>query len=382
MVSTLGRYVEHESPSRSPDAIAALVALIASDFSVLPARIRQHNFPLYGPALQIDFPGPRRTPHGTPHSTPHSAPQNVPRLLLVGHTDTVYPLGTLQTMPWRATAARLYGPGAFDMKAGIVQALFALRALLARGPAPCHVTLLLVPDEEIGSPASRALTTRLALGSTAALVLEPALGPAGACKTSRKGIARYTLRVHGLPAHAGLDFARGASAIVEAAHQVTAISRLSHPQRGLTLNPGLISGGTRPNVVAALAEVVVDVRFRTASQALQVERALRSLAPRDPRCRLELLGGVDRPPFEPSTSTAHLYRMAAEAASRLGFQLAEASVGGASDGNLTASLGIPTLDGLGAVGDQAHAPGEFVLARHMPRRAALLAELITLLASP
>jgi len=365
MVSTLARYVEHESPSQSPDAISTLVALIAADFSVLPARIRQHNFPLYGPALQIDFPGPRRSP----------------RLLLVGHTDTVYPLGTLPTMPWRATATRLYGPGAFDMKAGIVQALFALRALLARGPMPCRVTLLLVPDEEIGSPASRALTTRLALRSAASLVLEPALGPAGACKTSRKGIARYTLRVHGLPAHAGLDFARGASAIVEAAHQVTAISRLSRPQRGLTLNPGLISGGTRPNVVAALAEVVVDVRFRTASQALQVERALRSLAPRDRRCRLELLGGVDRPPFEPSTSTAHLYRIAAEAASRLGFPLAEASVGGASDGNLTASLGIPTLDGLGAVGDQAHAPGEFVLARHMPRRAALLAELITLLAA-
>jgi glutamate carboxypeptidase len=380
MVSTLRRYVEQESPSNSPDAIATLVSLIASDFAALSPRIRQHKLPApastsyastndgpahYGPALQIDFPGPSRSP----------------RLLLLGHTDTVYPLGTLRTMPWREHASRLSGPGVFDMKAGIVQALFALKALFARGPLPCSVTLLLVPDEEIGSPASRPLTERLALRSTAVLVLEPAFGPKGACKTSRKGIARYTLRVHGIAAHAGLDFERGASAIVEAAHQVVAISRLSRPARGLTLNPGLITGGTRPNVVADLAEIVTDVRFLTASQAARVHAEIHKLQPCNPRCSLQVLGGVERGPFERSKATVRLYRVAAQAAEQLGFPLAEAAVGGGSDGNLTAALGVPTLDGLGAVGDGAHAPGEYVVAREMPRRTALLAELMTILAA-
>jgi glutamate carboxypeptidase len=217
----------------------------------------------------------------------------------------------------------------------------------------------------------------LARAAGAVLVLEPAAGVIGACKSSRKGVARYTLQVHGVAAHAGLDFERGASAIVEAAHQVLSISALSRPEKGLTINPGLISGGTRSNVVADSAEVVVDVRFLTASQAARVDAELRKLRPHDRRCRLELLGGVERGPFERSAQTARLYRMAAQAAEGLGFQLAEAAVGGASDGNLTAALGIPTLDGLGAVGDGAHASNEFVVARQMPRRSALLAELIT-----
>jgi glutamate carboxypeptidase len=367
MVSTLRRYVEQETPSTSPDAIAALVSLIASDFARLSPRIRQHKFrgALYGPALQIDFAGPRRSP----------------RLLLLGHTDTVYPLGILSTMPWRERAERLSGPGAFDMKAGIVQALFAIRALLACGPLPCSITLLLVPDEEVGSPASRTLTTSIALRCNTVLVLEPAAAPNGACKTSRKGIARYTLRVHGRAAHAGLDFERGASAIVEAAHQVTALAALSRPAQGLTLNPGLISGGTRPNVVADSAEIVVDVRFLTASQATRVDAGIHKLQAHDPRCRLEVSGGVERAPFERSKSTIGLYRLAAQVAQELGFQLAEAAVGGGSDGNLTAALGIPTLDGLGGVGDGAHSPTEFVLARELPRRSALLAELVTKLAS-
>jgi glutamate carboxypeptidase len=364
MVSTLRRYVEQESPSNSPDSVASLVALVASDFAPLSPRIRRHKLSGHGPALQIDFPGPRRSQ----------------RILLLGHTDTVYPLGTLKSMPWREHRGHLSGPGVFDMKAGIVQALFALRTLLAHGRLSCRVTLLLVPDEEIGSPASRALTERLALESSAVLVLEPALGPHGACKTSRKGIARYTVQVHGRAAHAGLDFEHGASAIVEAAHQVLAIGTLSRPQRGLTLNPGLISGGTRPNVIADLAEIVTDVRFLTASQAARVDAGMHKLHPIDPRCRLEISGGVERGPFVRSPATVRLYRLAAQAADRLGFQLAEAAVGGGSDGNLTAALGIPTLDGLGAVGDGAHASNEFVVVRDMPRRAALLAELMATLA--
>ena len=365
MISTLRRYVECESPSGHPEAIAALVALIVRDFAALSGRVRLHKLAAHGPALQVDFPGPRRAP----------------RLLLLGHTDTVYPLGTLRTMPWREHRGHLSGPGVFDMKAGIVQALFALKALLAQGPLPCSVTLLLVPDEEIGSPASRELTVRLALRSNAVLVLEPASGAEGACKTSRKGIARYTLRIHGVSAHAGLDFERGASAIVEAAHQVLAIAALSRPERGLTLNPGLIAGGTRPNVIADLAEIVTDVRFLTASQAARVDSEMHRLHPHTPHCTLELSGGVERGSFERSKATVRLYRIAAQAAARLGFQLAEAAVGGGSDGNLTAALGIPTLDGLGAVGDGAHASHEFVVARELPRRSALLAELMTTLAA-
>jgi glutamate carboxypeptidase len=365
MISTLRSYVECESPSGHPEAIAALVALIARDFAALSGRVRLHKLAAHGPALQVDFPGPRRAP----------------RLLLLGHTDTVYPLGTLRTMPWRESRGHLCGPGAFDMKAGIVQALFALKALLAQGPLPCSVTLLLVPDEEIGSPASREITARLALRSSAVLVLEPAAGAEGACKTSRKGIARYILRVRGVSSHAGLDFERGASAVVEAAHQVLAIAALSRPERGLTLNPGLIAGGTRPNVIADLAEIVTDVRFLTASQAARVDSEMRRLHPHAPRCTLELSGGVERGSFERSKATVRLYRMAAQAAAKLGFQLAEAAVGGGSDGNLTAALGIPTLDGLGAVGDGAHASHEFVVAREMPRRSALLADLMTTLAA-
>jgi glutamate carboxypeptidase len=365
MVRTLRRYVECESPSGAREALEALAALIASDFAALSGRVRLHKFAAHGPALQVDFPGPRKSP----------------RLLLLGHMDTVYPLGTLRNMPWSEHRGRLSGPGVFDMKAGIVQALFAIRSMLSRGPLSCAITLLLVPDEEIGSPASRTLTERLALKSSAVLVLEPAAGAEGACKTSRKGIARYTLRVHGQASHAGLDFERGASAIVEAAYQVLAISALSRPERGLTLNPGVISGGMRPNVVADLAEIIVDVRFLTASQAARADSELHRLRPSDPRCTLELSGGVERGSFERSKATARLYRVAAQAASKLGFQLAEASVGGGSDGNLTAALGVPTLDGLGAVGDGAHASHEFVVAREMPRRAALLAELMTSLAA-
>ncbi len=365
MAATLRRYVEQESPSSAPQAIAALCALIAADFAPLSPRVRLHKFMGYGPALQLDLPGPRRSP----------------RILLLGHTDTVYPLGTLAAMPWRSHGGHLCGPGVFDMKAGIVQALFALRALHARGPMPCAVTLLLVPDEEIGSPASRPLTERLALRSQAVLVLEPAAGPAGACKTARKGVARYTIHVRGIAAHAGLDFERGASAIVEAAHQVVAIAALSRPDRGLTLNPGLISGGTRPNVIADLAEIVTDVRFLTASQAARVDAGIRTLRPRNPRCTLQISGGVERAPFERSAATVRLYRLAAQAADAIGFPLAETAVGGGSDGNFTAALGVPTLDGLGAVGEGAHAPHEFVVAREMPRRTALLAELMTTLAA-
>jgi glutamate carboxypeptidase len=365
MTATLGRYVNFESPSGAPEPIAALAAEIATDFAAIGGRVRLHRLKDHGPALQVDFPGPRRSPH----------------LLLLGHMDTVYPLGTLRTMPWREKAGKLYGPGVFDMKSGIVQALFALRALLAMGPAPCYIRMLLVPDEEIGSPASQPLTAKFAQQADTVLVLEPAAGPEGACKTSRKGVGRYTLRITGRAAHAGLDFERGASAIVEAARQVESVHALCQPQKGLTLNPGLIAGGTRPNVVAEQAEIVVDLRFFTVAQARRADAALHRLKPHDPRCTLELTGGVERWAFERSPATVRLYRVAQKAARGVGFELAEKAVGGGSDGNFTAALGVPTLDGLGGVGDGAHAPHEFVFARELPCRAAMLAGLITALAA-
>jgi glutamate carboxypeptidase len=365
MTATLARYVELESPSGAAEPISTLVAEIAKDFAAIGGQVRLHRFKDHGPALQVDFPGPRRSP----------------RLLLLGHVDTVYPMGTLRTMPWREKAGKLSGPGVFDMKAGIVQALFALRALLSEGPLPCSIRLFLVPDEEIGSPASQPLTEKLAMKADAVLVLEPAAGEDGACKTSRKGVGRYTLHVTGRASHAGLDFERGASAIVEAARQVEAIHALCQPDKGLTLNPGLIQGGTRPNVVAEQAEIVVDLRFFSAAQAKRADAALHRLRPRDPRCALELTGGVERWAFERSPATVRLYRVAQNAARGVGFELAEKAVGGGSDGNLTAALGIPTLDGLGGVGDGAHAPHEFVFARELPRRAAMLAGLISALAT-
>lgn len=364
MTATLRRYVECESPSQTPAALEAMAALVAADFAELGGKVKLHKSKTYGPALEIAFRGARRKP----------------RLLLLGHMDTVYPLGTLARMPWTDKGGKLAGPGTFDMKAGIVQALFALRALRQRGELPCNLTLLLVPDEEIGSPFSQPITERTAKKADAVLVIEPAAGEDGACKTSRKGVARYTLRVHGIAAHSGLDFARGASAIVEAAHQVLELSALSHAKEGLTVNAGVIAGGTRPNVVAGLAEATFDVRFNKASQAARVERAMRKVKPKDKRCTLEVTGGVERGCFERTAATARLYKVAARVARDLGFPLGEAAVGGASDGNLTSSMGIPTLDGLGGVGDGAHAPHEFVFAHELPRRAAVLAGLIAELA--
>jgi glutamate carboxypeptidase len=360
MVAVLREFVECESPSTDRDAVNELGATVSRHFDVLGARTRVHKFSSSGNAFQFDFGSPTRAP----------------RVLLLGHLDTVYELGALRTMPWHEKAGKLYGPGAFDMKAGIVQAIFALQALLARGPLPCPVTVFLVPDEEIGSPHSRAITEKLAKECGAVFVLEPAAGPHGACKVGRKGNGVYTLRVHGVPAHAGLDFTKGASAILELSNQIARISKLSNPARGLTINPGLIRGGTRPNVVAADAQAQIDVRVLTKAQARTIDTQLHRLRPLDRRCKLELTGGMNRPPFERNSATMALYKRAAACASELGFTLQHAIVGGASDGNHTSALGIPTLDGLGAVGDGAHSSEEYVLAAELPRRAALLACLL------
>ncbi len=298
-------------------------------------------------------------------------------VLLLGHYDTVYPLGTLTTMPCRVGNGRLWGPGVLDMKSGIALMMYAIRGLQEwGGQLPRPVTVLLVSDEEVGSDTSRAITEDLAKRSSAVLVVEPSYGPKGAVKTARKGVGEYALKVTGVASHAGLDFEKGQSAILELAQQILAITKMVDLKRGLTVNVGVVSGGTRTNVVASEAHAEIDVRVARMKDALVIDKKLRALRPVNRRCKLEISGGVNRPPMERNAGVAMLFDRAAVIARDLGWKLTEAAVGGGSDGNFTAGLGIPTLDGLGGVGDGAHAVHESITVSELPRRAALLAGLI------
>jgi glutamate carboxypeptidase len=295
------------------------------------------------------------------------------QVLVLGHYDTVWEIGTLGRRPLRVEGGRIYGPGIFDMKAGLAIGMLALRAIADTSPAwPGRIAFLITSDEETGAATSRQVIEDEALRSEAVLVLEPSL-PGGALKTSRKGCGEFILQVHGVPAHAGIEPEKGASAIHELARQVIAIERVQDIARGTTLNVGVIAGGTRTNVVAERAEAVVDVRVATMAEAARVAGAIAALRPHDPRTRLSVTGGVDRPPMERTPAVAGLFREAQAVAAELGRQLGEGATGGGSDGNLTAALGVPTLDGLGAVGDGAHAADEHVSVGDLPWRAALVA---------
>lgn len=300
----------------------------------------------------------------------------VPQVLILGHVDTVWPVGQLGRMPLVRRDGRLYGPGVFDMKAGIGLAVLAVRALLETSRLPsCRLAMLWTTDEETGSRSSRALVEEEARRSRAVLVLEPSL-PGGAVKTSRKGCGEFELVVRGVAAHAGIDPRKGASAIHELARQIVALEDLQDPARGVSVNVGLVSGGTRVNVVAEEARARIDVRVPTREGARRVEQALRALQPRMPGTALAITGGIERPPLERTAGVVRLYEDARAVAAELGFALGEGSTGGGSDGNFTAALGVPTLDGLGAVGDGAHAVHEHVEIAELARRAALLAGLI------
>jgi len=362
MVQTIQQLVEIESPSDVKQAVDRLGAVLAGRFDDLGGHTRFHRAEKFGNHLQVDFPGRRG---GKP-------------VLLLGHLDTVYPIGTLASMPFRVADGRAWGPGTLDMKSGIALALHAIEGLQAvHGKLlPRPVTALLVSDEEVGSESSREVTERLAKKSAAVLVLEPSYGLHGAVKTARKGIGEYRITVHGKAAHSGLDFEDGDSAVLELAKQIVEISRLTDLKRGLTLNVGTIQGGTRVNVIAAEASAWIDVRIARLKDAAGIDRKLRSLKPFNRRCRMEIAGGLNRPPMERTASVAAVYKKAARLAKDLGWTLAEAAVGGGSDGNFTAALGIPTLDGLGGVGEGAHASHESVLISELPRRAALLAALV------
>jgi glutamate carboxypeptidase len=302
------------------------------------------------------------------------------RILVLTHFDTVWPVGQLARMPVEQRDGRLYGPGVYDMKGGLVIGLLAMRALFETpSPPDAEVVFLLTSDEETGSATSRALIEREATAASAVFVLEPGL-PGGAVKTGRKGVGEFTLLVEGVAAHAGADPGHGASAIAELAHQILALQRLQDPTVGLTVNVGVIAGGTRSNVVAERATAEIDVRITRAEDGPRIDAALRALRPADPRTRLRLSGGINRPPLERTPGVARLFALAREVGAELGWVVTEGSTGGASDGNFTAALGVPTLDGLGALGDGAHALHEHVSIDSLPRRAALLAGLIARLA--
>jgi glutamate carboxypeptidase len=296
-------------------------------------------------------------------------------VLLLGHFDTVWPVGTLERMPIRRDGDRLFGPGTFDMKAGIAIGIAAVEALRATSTPHPPITMLWTSDEEIGSGTSRETIEAEARAARAVLVLEPAL-TGGALKTSRKGVGQYDVVVHGVAAHAGLDPGKGASAIHELAAQISSIERLQDLERGISVNAGVISGGTRANVVAEDARATIDVRATTLADAAAVDAELRRLQAKRQGTRLTIQGGFERPPLERSAAVMALFAQAAAVARALGRELQEGSAGGGSDGNFTAALGVPTLDGLGAIGDGAHAAHEHVDASALPWRAALLAGLI------
>ena len=359
MIDLLRQLVLEESPTHDKPACDRLCEQLASELASLGGQVKIHRQPVAGDHLRVDFPGSDGRP-----------------IMLLGHFDTVYERGTLETMPWSERDGRLYGPGVFDMKAGIVQIVFALRVLhelTVEPPRPVRVWL--VSDEETGSASSRAITEALAKECAAVLVCEPS-GAGGALKTARKGVGGFTLRVTGVAAHSGLDFEKGHSAIVELAHQIQAISKFTDLARGITMNVGLIRGGTRTNVVPAEASAEIDLRVAHKDDGAEMERRVRELRAVNPNCKLEITGGINRPPLERTIQIAELFELARRVASELGFALGETAVGGGSDGNFTAGIGVPTLDGLGAVGDGAHAAHEHVIASELPRRAALLAGLI------
>ena len=360
IVQTIREFVEIESPSDNKPAADRMGAFLAGSFEATGGRALVHPAEGYADSLQIDFPGR----------------DNSKPVLVLGHFDTVYPLGTLAAMPCHVSGDRMHGPGVLDMKSGIALMLYAIAALQTwHGDLPRPVTVFLVSDEEVGSYSSRKITEALAKDSAAVLVLEPA-GPRGAVKTARKGVGEYILNVKGIAAHAGLDPGKGHSAIVELARQITAVSKLNNLTQGISVNSGVIRGGTRTNVIAAEATVEIDVRIAHAKQAAALDRKLRSLKPFDKHCKLNIEGGLNRMPMERTPGVAALYEKAQLIAKQIDWKLEEAAVGGGSDGNFTAGMGIPTLDGMGGHGQGAHAVHEHIVISELPRRALLLAGMI------
>ena len=351
-----------ESPSDDPQAVNRCGAELAKRLEAIGGKVTRIASPTAGDHLRASFGSGAR------------------QILMLGHFDTVWPVGQLAKMPLKRDAGRLHGPGVFDMKAGIGLAMLATRAVLEHASLDgCQLTMLWTTDEEIGSGTSRAVIEAEAARSAAVLVFEPSL-PGGGLKTSRKGVGQFELIARGVSAHAGLDPGKGVSAIRELARQILAIDELQDPANGVTVTVGVISGGTRANVVPDEARAVIDARANTRADADRVERVMKSLQPNLAGARVEVSGGFDRPPLERTAGVIDLFEAAQTVAREIGLTLSEGAAGGGSDGNFTAALGVPTLDGFGAIGDGAHALHEHVDIDALVPRAAVIAGLLARLA--
>jgi len=363
IVTLIRELARCESPSDQPQAVNRFVNLLAGRLEGA-ANVQTLPGGRFGEHLRCEFKLPGAKPGG--------------KILVLAHSDTVWPLGTLAQMPLREEQGRLWGPGVLDMKSGIAFFVFAIHTLrMLEIPVRRNIVFQVNSDEEVGSETSRKFTEEAAKKSAAVLLLEPGTGLTGKLKTARKGVGDYTVTVKGRASHAGIDYEAGASAVVELARQIPKIAGFTNLKQGVTVNPGVISGGTRTNVVAAEARVDVDIRVAHAKDAMALEKKFRALRPVDKRCSIEVEGGLNRPPMERTPAIRGLFQTARECAKELGVALQESSTGGGSDGNFTAALGIPTLDGLGGVGEGAHAVNESILLDRVADRTALLAMLLS-----
>ena len=359
IIATLGRVVEMESPSTDKEAVDRLASYLAREFAAVGGDVEVVRQERYGDHLRISWG------------------QGEDQILVLCHMDTVWPVGEIERRPFRIEGDKAYGPGVFDMKGGLVQTLFALKALRELGRVPKHrVVVLCNSDEEIGSPSSRPLIEAEARRSKYVLVAEPAVPPDGALKTWRKGVGFFRLEIEGKSSHAGADPEKGVSAVEELAHQVLYLHGLTDYEKGSTVNVGVVAGGTRSNVVAARAEAEIDLRVMNEAEARRLTEAILNLKPVLTGTTLRVTGGMNRPPMERAARNVALYERAAELGRELGLTLKEAGSGGGSDGNFTAALGIPTLDGVGAVGDGSHAVHEHVIVDTLVPRTALMARLM------
>ncbi len=361
IVQLIRSLVEIESPTSEKGCVDRAASRVEDEVRDI-ASVTRYPQPDHGDHLRIEFDIPTRGDG---------------QVLGIGHLDTVWPVGTIHRMPWREESGRLWGPGVFDMKAGVAYMIYAARALRDLGlTCDRRFVVQLNSDEEIGSPTSTPYTESEARASRAVLVAEPSAGLDGKLKTARKGGATFQVQAGGKASHAGLDFAAGANAIVELAVQVRHLASWTDLERGLTVNPGMIRGGTATNVVAERASVDVDVRFATRQQAEEIESKFQALEAEDARCSISVSGGTRKLPLERTPEVAELFSLARAISAEHGVTLGEASVGGCSDGNTTAAIGVPTLDGLGAVGEGAHAAHESILVNRVADRAALIATLV------
>ncbi len=360
-LDALAGLVEHESPSRDKPSLDALARKLADRFEAIGGEVEVIANPAGGDHLKARFFG--------------EIPNRKPALVL-GHHDTVWPIGTLATMPFRVENGKAFGPGVFDMKASLIEAEFAIDGL--RTPAhrlPRPIEILITSDEEIGSPTSRRLIEDSARGAEFVLVLEPPL-PDGSLKTGRKGVGHFTVEIEGKAAHAGVEPRKGVSAVQELALQILYFHSLTDYEAGTSVNVGVVEGGTTSNVIAARATARVDVRATTLEQARLIEDAIRQAKPTRSGIKLSIDGGFNRPPMERTERVADLFERARIVGRSLGLELGEGSTGGGSDGNFTAALGVPTLDGLGIQGSGAHAVHEQIELESLPERTALLAALL------